>query len=59
MILTGAVAGHCYRAGTKDLRGGLAVMFLAVSHWVLDWLSHRADLPLYPGGSVYGLGLWN
>ncbi len=59
VILTGAVAGYCYRAGTKDLRGGRAVMFLAVSHWVLDWLSHRADLPLYPGGSLYGLGLWN
>lgn len=59
VIATGAVAGHFYRARTGDLRGGLAVMFLAISHWVLDWLSHRADLPLYPGGSLHGLGLWN
>ena len=34
---------------------GLAVL----SHWVLDFLSHRPDLPLYPGGvERVGLGLW-
>ena len=26
---------------------------------VLDWVTHRPDLPLYPGGARYGLGLWN
>lgn len=31
-----------------------------VSHWVLDLVVHRPDLPLYPGGrSRLGLGLWN
>jgi hypothetical protein len=31
-----------------------------VSHWVLDALTHRPDLPLIPGGtSRIGLGLWN
>lgn len=30
-----------------------------VSHWVLDWITHRPDMPLYPGGPRYGLGLWN
>jgi hypothetical protein len=30
------------------------------SHWVLDAIVHRPDLPLYPGsGTVVGLGLWN
>ncbi len=30
------------------------------SHWVLDWVSHRPDLPLAPGmAGRYGLGLWN
>jgi len=29
------------------------------SHWVLDFVSHRPDLPLYPGGEMrFGLGLW-
>jgi hypothetical protein len=26
---------------------------------VLDWVTHRPDLPLYPGGPKVGLGLWN
>jgi membrane-bound metal-dependent hydrolase YbcI (DUF457 family) len=32
---------------------------LVVSHWVLDVLTHRPDMPLYPGGPRLGLGLWN
>jgi hypothetical protein len=33
---------------------------LVVSHWVLDLIVHRPDLPLWPGHSpLYGLGLWN
>lgn len=32
---------------------------LVVSHWVLDWMTHRPDMPLYPGSTKYGLGLWN
>ncbi len=32
---------------------------LVVSHWILDYITHIPDLPLYPGGSKYGLGLWN
>jgi hypothetical protein len=32
---------------------------LVVSHWVLDWISHRPDMPLWPGGPKLGLGLWN
>lgn len=34
---------------------GLAVL----SHWVLDSIVHRPDLPLWPGGPRVGLGLWN
>src|SRR5262249_25949625 len=34
-----------------------AVVF---SHWVLDWVSHRPEIPLAPGVNRYvGLGLWN
>jgi hypothetical protein len=28
------------------------------SHWILDFLSHRPDLPLFRGGTLVGLGLW-
>lgn len=34
---------------------GLAVL----SHWFLDLIVHRPDLPLYPGGIFLGLGLWS
>jgi hypothetical protein len=37
----------------------LAIWIGVVSHWVLDWITHRPDLPLYPGGPRYGLALWN
>jgi hypothetical protein len=31
-----------------------------VSHWFLDVIVHRPDLPLWPGsGMRVGLGLWN
>jgi hypothetical protein len=39
--------------------GTLAVWAAVVSHWILDWVSHRPDMPLYPGGPRRGLGLWN
>jgi hypothetical protein len=29
------------------------------SHWALDFITHRPDLPLAPGSSLFfGLGLW-
>jgi hypothetical protein len=40
-------------------RTSLVLAALAVSHWVLDWITHRPDMPLYPGGAKFGLGLWN
>jgi len=32
---------------------------LVLSHWLLDWVTHRPDMPTYPGGPKVGLGLWN
>jgi len=37
-----------------------AIVGVAVfSHWVLDFLVHRPDLPLYDNTAKVGLGLWN
>lgn len=37
-----------------------AVVGLTVfSHWLLDFLVHRPDLELWPGGKRVGLALWN
>lgn len=44
----------------SDPIGSLVIWLSAASHWLLDWITHRPDLPLYPGAQVrYGLGLWN
>lgn len=43
-------------------RGGVAIGAVVFSHWVLDLLVHRADLPILPGNAgglpLIGLGLW-
>ena len=54
-----ALAGGLYFVLSKYRRGALVVAALVVSHWVLDWVVHRPDLPLYPGSAKYGLGLWH
>jgi hypothetical protein len=49
-----------YHARTRYARGALLVGLAVTSHWVLDLLSHRPDMPLAPGLPVkLGLGLWN
>jgi len=32
---------------------------VVLSHWGLDWVAHRPDLPLGFEGGYVGLGLWN
>jgi membrane-bound metal-dependent hydrolase YbcI (DUF457 family) len=49
-----------YQAVTRYKPGSVAVCFGVVRHWILDWITHRPDMPLYPGGGPrLGLGLWN
>jgi membrane-bound metal-dependent hydrolase YbcI (DUF457 family) len=58
-VWAAALAGiYFWRRGD---RRGTAVIFAAVlSHWLLDWVSHRPDMPLAPGVSrTFGLGLWD
>jgi len=41
-------------------RGAVVVGLLVVSHWLLDVVVHRPDLPLYAGSAqLVGLGLWS
>ena len=51
--------GGIYFAIKRHAREALVLSALVVSHWVLDYFTHRPDLPLYPGGPKVGLGLWN
>jgi len=59
-LVLAAVFGHVYRMITKDLKSGLVLSAVVLSHWVLDFITHRPDLPLwFWGGTKAGLGLWN
>jgi len=54
------VAFLVYRAVRPVPSRAAAIVGLAVfSHWVLDFLVHRPDLPLYDNTAKVGLGLWN
>ena len=57
-ILTGFFAG-----GFWGKKSGMIIGAVAFSHWVLDLIVHRPDLPILPGNAgdlpLLGLGLWN
>lgn len=55
-----AVLFAAFYGWRKRYGAGALMLFAAVlSHWVLDFISHRPDMPLAPGlTQVYGLGLW-
>lgn len=59
LIVWGALFGYLYRRRSGDQRAALVIGALVVSHWVLDFITHRPDEPIYPGGPEVGLGLWN
>jgi len=56
----GALLGAAYFAVSRRWREAWIVALLVVSHWALDVIVHRPDLPLlFAGGPKLGLGLWN
>jgi len=59
LIAWGLLFGYLYRKRTGYARGAVVVGLLVLSHWVLDFITHRPDMPLYPGSVTLGLGLWN
>lgn len=59
-VVWGVMLGGLYFALRRSARGAVVVGALVVSHWILDWVTHRPDLTLVPGSEArYGLGLWN
>jgi hypothetical protein len=56
----GALIGGLYLVLRRRPRDALVIGVLVVSHWLLDALVHRPDLPLTLSGETrIGLGLWN
>jgi hypothetical protein len=52
------LGGGGLAAGLRARDAGL-VGAAVLSHWVLDVVSHRPDMPVLPRGPYLGLGLWN
>jgi hypothetical protein len=59
LIVWGLIVGVAYRMIAGGRRTVWVLSALVVSHWVLDYVTHRPDMPLYPGGPKYGLELWH
>jgi len=56
-LVLSALAGIAYWLWRK--RDGFVIAAAVFSHWVLDFIVHRPDLPLYDDSAKVGLGLWN
>lgn len=62
LLVTGwsVLLGSLYWLIRRKTAAALLVAGCVLSHWVLDLVVHRPDLPLYPGKSPrLGLGLWD
>jgi hypothetical protein len=55
----GAALGAVHLWRQRRRLDALVLALLPLGHWLLDFVSHRPDMPLWPGGPRLGLGLWN
>ena len=58
-VAWGVVLGGAYYAWRRHRGEAAVVGALVTSHWPLDYVVHRPDLPVWPGGPEVGLTLWN
>lgn len=61
LLMSGVWAGIAALVSANLLRAGraaAAIALVVLSHWMLDWVTHGPDLPLWPGGPRTGFGLW-
>ena len=57
-----AVAFAIYKIGWRNIASNSAALlvgFAVFSHWLLDLIVHRPDLPVYDDTLKVGFGLWN
>ncbi len=59
-IVWSLALGLGYFLFTKNKNGSMLLGALVFSHWILDLITHRPDLPLSPFTDIkVGFGLWN
>ncbi|MFD0715364.1 permease [Paenibacillus sp. GCM10027626] len=60
-LLIAVIAGLLARKAWGK-RGGFVIAAVVFSHWLLDLLVHRSDMPIFPGNlgdlPLLGFGLW-
>ena len=61
LTVWGVLFSVIYRVAFRSpIAAGVVLGLLVVSHWVLDVITHRPDMPLTIGGGTrLGFGLWN
>jgi hypothetical protein len=59
LVVWGVLLAFLSRPFARGPRVSAVIAALVVSHWLLDFVTHRPDMPLYPGGAKFGLGLWH
>lgn len=56
----GFALGAVVFAFSRNKATASMAMALVLSHWLLDWIAHRPDLPILPADKgKQGLGLWH
>jgi len=60
VVVWSLLLGGLFSFLKNDRKTAVIVGLGVFSHWALDFITHRPDLPLAPGSdAVFGLGLWN
>jgi len=60
VLIWSILFGLVYYIIKRNVKSALVLGALVMSHWVLDLITHRPDLPLFPWSDAkVGLGLWN
>jgi membrane-bound metal-dependent hydrolase YbcI (DUF457 family) len=59
IFIAGSLLAGGFWLKNRNILETLAIILAALSHWLLDFISHRPDMPLWPGSAKFGLGLWD
>lgn len=60
LLLWGSLFGAGHWLLRRSRAAAVTLLLVVLSHWLLDFLVHRPDLPLtFRGDSRFGLGLWD
>ena len=59
LVWSAAAAGAYHLLRRTTTRTSFLVGLAVFSHWILDFVVHRPDLPLYDNTAKVGLGLWD